>query len=249
MSTSKSGLSTALSAGLFLIDSTKTHDAQVKPSDLKVILVTRLSQYYTHLGLQETPDNSQTLEQLQVTTAKEALSIVEKVQHIIGTEHDGAPSDIPAIGTRDLAELRTLTSIVFKWGVDPLLNHVISSWPSKKNPESRIRSKIIDLTTAPEDYQLLSTLISGLMALLFPNGLQGPLPQTLITATILNRHVADLLRPCLALGWLPKSLASESTPTLDAVRPMAMRLLAMYVHCDHVTYHTHIYAVYHLLRL
>jgi hypothetical protein len=89
--------------------------------------------------------------------------------------------------------------------------------------------KIIDLTTTPEDYRQLSSFLVRILALLLPDGLHGRLPQTLITTTLLDRHLTDILKPCIALGWLPKSLSSEGTPTLDEIRPKIMRLFEMCV--------------------
>ena len=229
-----------LHAGSFLIDPTRS----TLPSDLQGLLVSRLAQYHAALGRDKPITPSSNIAELQLETAQEALSVVERVQKILcmgdppvsSTLEDRvqgkatiAPLDeAPAIGTRDLAQLRTLLSIVFKWGVEPLLILVMSAWPSKPSPVL-LGPKIIDLTTTPEDYRRLSSLLLHLLTLLFPSGVHGFLPQTLITTTLLNRHLTDLLKPCMALGWLPKSLSSEATPTVDEIRPNIMRLLEMYV--------------------
>jgi hypothetical protein len=164
------------------------------------------------------------LEETQFITAKEALSVLGRVQRVLNGA-DGETTDNPLIGTRDLGELRTLLSIVFKWGVDPLFSKVVLAWPSKNAlPESK-GPRIIDLTTSAEDYELGSSLVSELMNLLFPNDLQGDISQTLITTTMLDRHPVDLLRPCITLGWVPRYLASDSRPSLDAARPFTVRLL------------------------
>jgi hypothetical protein len=208
-------------------------------SNLKAILLYRLAQYYTHSERNGNVNESNTLGEVEFETAQEALYTVERVQQMLadsetqerapGLPADN-PGDAPSIGTRDLAEIRTLISIVFKWGVDPLLACVTSSWPSKLTSPLRSETTIIDLTSAPEDYQLLSSLTTRLMGLLFPDGVRGSLPQTHITTTILHQHTVDLLRPCIALGWLPKSLTHDSVLALDTVRPLVTRLLAMYVH-------------------
>lgn len=228
-----SELAKLIRAGSFLIDSTQ----KIAPSDLRDLLVSRLVQYHASLGSHKLYPDSTTLEEIQLETAREALSVVEKVQQILHT--DGLPVDgtsksqpsegAPIIGTRDLAKLRTLLSITFKWGVDPLLSLVTSAWPCKPSPILLSGSKIIDLTTTPEDYRQLSSFLVCILALLLPDGLHGCIPQTLITTTLLNRHFTDILRPCIALGWLPKSMSSEGTPTLDEIRPKIMRLLEMYV--------------------
>ncbi|KAG5646622.1 hypothetical protein DXG03_002926 [Asterophora parasitica] len=214
-----SNLSIALADGACLIDSGTTASA----SDLKSVLVGRLSRYYARRESAEAIPNHASLEDVQFLTAKEALSVVTRVQHIIGIVEEPGSDKAPLIGTRDLAELRTLLSIVFKWGVDPLFTRVMLAWPGKTTVHGQAR--IIDLTTFPEDYATLSSLISLLLYLVFPDGHEGRIPQTLITTTILERHAMDLLKPSLTLGWLPKSLSSDLRPVLDVARPLTMRLL------------------------
>jgi hypothetical protein len=234
-----SELASILRAGSCLVDS-----GQSAPlSGLQELLVSRLAQYHAALGHDHEPVTlTSTLQDLQLQTAQEALFVVKRVQQILDTSDSSSSSarkgqgqrstdaeGAPAIGTRDLAQLRTLLSIVFKWGVEPLLALVMSAWPSKPSPTLLEQPKIIDLTTTPEDYRRLSSLLTHLLALLYPDGVHESLPQTLITTTLLNRHLADLLKPCMALGWLPKSLSSEATPTVDEIRPKIMHLLGMYV--------------------
>lgn len=212
-------LRVALSDGACLVDSSPA----VPSLDLKSVLVNRLSRYYDRRGSGSVSD-SISLEETQFITAKEALSVLGRVQRVLNGA-DGETTDNPLIGTRDLGELRTLLSIVFKWGVDPLFSKVVLAWPSKNAlPESK-GPRIIDLTTSAEDYELGSSLVSELMNLLFPNDLQGDISQTLITTTMLDRHPVDLLRPCITLGWVPRYLASDSRPSLDAARPFTVRLL------------------------
>jgi len=232
-----SELASILRAGSYLVDS-----GQSAPlSGLQKLLVSRLAQYYAALGHDHEVTFASTLQDLQLQTAQEALFVIERVQRILSTSDSSSSSapkgqgqrstdaeGAPAIGTRDLAQLRTLLSIVFKWGVEPLLALVMTAWPSKPSPTLLEQPKIIDLTNTPEDYKGLSSLLTHLLALLYPDGVHGSLPQTLITATLLNRHLADLLKPCIALGWLPKSLSSEATPTVDEIRPKIMHLLGMY---------------------
>lgn len=221
-------LSQALSDGACLIGS----EGSTAPSDLRSSLENRLSRYHARCGT-GTVSPSDPLEKIQLITATEALSVVGRIQHILGADTlTGQPVDTLdadrqplLIGTRDLAELRTLLSIIFKWGIDPLMSRVTSAWPSKKAPDG---PRIIDLTTSSEDYTLLSFMASHLMDLLFPGDPSVRIPETLITVSILNRHLMDLLRPCITLGWLPRSLASDSRPPLDAIRPRIMRLLALY---------------------
>ncbi|KAJ7700055.1 hypothetical protein B0H17DRAFT_276446 [Mycena rosella] len=197
-------LQALLAAGRCIIESGSENAAR----DLKSVLESRLKSYYACLELNTTVDGSGTLQDLELTTATEALNVLEKVQEILDRED-------AAIGTRDLAELRTLVAIAFKWGVDPLLARAMLAWPSKS-----ARPQIIDLTTAPEDYKLLCGMMSRLLSIILSNN-----APTFITTTLLNRHLDQLLRPCIAIGWLPKSLASDAAP--DSIRPMAVRLLGI----------------------
>jgi hypothetical protein len=215
-------LRVALSDGACLVESS----AAAPSPDLKSVLVHRLSRYYDRRGSGSISD-SKSLEETQFITAREALSVICRVQNVLGgadTDATGT-TDIPLIGTRDLGEIRTLLSVVFKWGVEPLLSKVVLAWPSRRAPSG---PRIIDLTTSAEDYELLSSFVADLMILLFPRGLQGGISQTLITTTVLERHATDILRPCITLGWVPKSIASESRPPLDTARSFTMRLLSLY---------------------
>lgn len=226
MSDLSTKLINALADGACLVDSSMSRAAS---SDLKSVLAGRLSRYYTRLGSGSILD-SRSLEEIQQTTAKEALSVIARIQQIISAEdlspNASSTDPTPLIGTRDLAEIRILLSVVFKWGVEPLLFKVAPVWPTKS--PSAGGPRIIDLTTTPEDYELLISMTSELLGLLFPGGAKGPVAQTLITTTILQKHVMDTLKPSIALGWLPKSFASESRPCLDAARPLTVRLLNLY---------------------
>ncbi|KAF7352810.1 RTP1-C1 domain-containing protein [Mycena venus] len=61
-------------------------------------------------------------------------------------------------------------------------------------------------------------MVSRLMSIVLPTA-----SPTFVTTTLLNRHLDQLLRPCIAIGWLPKSLVSDSAP--GSIRSMTMRLL------------------------
>ncbi|KAK7470681.1 hypothetical protein VKT23_002103 [Stygiomarasmius scandens] len=222
--TPRKQLSDALTAGSCLIDSSPTPQ-----SNLKSALLARLDKYYACLNSTESPVNeSSSLENVQLQTATEALRVIETVQRLVDSS-----SDVPQkaeeellLGTRDLSQLRTLLSVIFRWGTEPLLIHVISSWPSTSST-TPVGPRIIDLTSAPHDYQNLSDMLDRLLALVFPSGLQGRMSATLITETLLRRHVPDLLKPSIALGWLPKSLATESIAPVDHIRPLTVRFLAI----------------------
>ncbi|KAJ3810019.1 hypothetical protein F5876DRAFT_89124 [Lentinula aff. lateritia] len=184
----------------------------------------RLQNYYSCLGSSSTLNDAATLENVQIRTADEALVVVEKVQRLLST--NAPDTGAPLLGTRDLNQLRVLLSITFRWGMDPLLSHVISSWPSTSS-STVPGAKIIDLTSTPEDYRHLADLVSRQLTLIFPLGIHGNTSSTIITEVILQRHLPDILKPAISLGWLPKSLAVDTMTPLDDIRPLIMRLMVM----------------------
>ncbi|KAH9938290.1 uncharacterized protein B0H18DRAFT_1081018 [Fomitopsis serialis] len=175
------------------------------PSNVADVLKQRLTQYYATVG-REFPTMDETLEVLQLQTALEAL-----------------------IGSRDLIQIRTLVSIVFRWGVEPQLGRVANAIPVKNVPKSQVHAgaKIIDLTDVPDDYERLSETVSRLLRLSFSKDAQSSLLQTAVTSALLNKHLADLLKPSIVLGWLPKNLATDTVKPIDSVRPAVMQLLAI----------------------
>lgn len=211
-----SKLVAVIQRGAILAGSTKSE----AKSSLQDVLTSRLSQYYSALGNDQADGLNGSLETIQLRTAQEALAVLEDVQTIVSTKGpDAAGTTMPGqtseqdapeelLGTRDLAQLRTLLSLVFKWAVEPLLARVTASIPSV-TPGGRRRTEvnIIDLTSIPEDYRILATSLTRITKLLLPSGIRGPLNATHITSAIVDRHLSDLLKPCLVLGWLPKSLA------------------------------------------
>ncbi len=100
-----------LQAGAFLLESPSS---TVSSSSLQSTLKSRIAQYYDHLQQPHNFDDTASVEEIKQVTAEEALSVVGCVQRIIGGQ--GSEDDVPLIGTRDIAQLRTLLSIVFKWG-------------------------------------------------------------------------------------------------------------------------------------
>jgi hypothetical protein len=231
MSTLASELALALAQGACLLNSsTPSHSP-----DLKSILRSRLLKYYSSLesqdGVKELKESS-TLEEVQFVTAKEALSVVQKVHRVLDIEDaktDGTPDQVPSIGTRDLAQLRTLLSLIFKWGIEPLFNRVVLVLPGLPIDPLNSRAKIVEVSQNSDDYRFLSEFVTSLFFLIFPRGVQGQISQTLITTTILSRHVSDLLSPSIALGWLPESLSSSSLPVIHEMRFFVIHLLKLYV--------------------
>lgn len=205
-------LESILQSGSFLLDTSGTTER-----DIKNVLVRRLTQYHQAFG--SPAPSFDTVEDAQLETARCALHIVERVQVILDPpdlQHEGDLKSAPAIGTRDLKTLRTLLSLIFRWGTEMLYTRLTPSLSSKPIPGT---PKIIDLTNTPADHAILSDLLLRLMGLLFPNGPKSTPPQTLISSTLLTRHGVDLLRPSMALGWLP------SEP-VEPLRPLVIRFLA-----------------------
>ncbi|KAF5321604.1 hypothetical protein D9619_000281 [Psilocybe cf. subviscida] len=189
-------------------------------SNLESALRNRLSVYYERIGEEE--PSLATQDDVQLVTAKEAIRVVQRVHRIIDlpAEEDPVSGEGPAIGTRDLGQLRTLMSITLKWAMSPLFQRVSREWPSNQ-------SKIIDLTLEVDDYRLLCDLTLAFLALIFPDGPQGRISQTLITTSILSLHVGDLLLPALSLGWLPELQATSVMQPLHSVRPLVTRLIKL----------------------
>lgn len=188
--------------------------------DLKGTLFTRLSRYYS-LKCANFPDELHPelpLEDLQRLTAKEALNSVIEIQAILEQDSSGACSGA-AFGARDLAQLRTLLSIVFKWGTEPLLTSCLL----KRPPEAATGQKVVDYGSISSQHESIVEFAISLMGIMFPNGSSGPIANTHISAILINRHLVDLLRVCFALGWIPKSWA------VGSLRPVTLRLVSMYV--------------------
>ena len=219
-------IASALVLGTCLLETSSTPS---NCQDLKSVLHSRLLTYYASLesqgGLKELRESS-TLEEMQFLTAKEALSVVQKVHHVLDIEDaktNGTPDQVPSIGTRDLAQLRTLLSLIFKWGIEPLFNRVALALPIIDTANTK--AKILDVSQESDDHRFLSEFVTSVYLLIFPRGVQGQISQTLITTTILHRHVLDLLNPSIALGWLPEPLSSSSFPIIHELRVYVIHLL------------------------
>ena len=220
-------LASALAQGTCLLE---TSSIPSNSPGLKSVLHSRLLKYYACLesqdGVKGEFRESSTLEEMQFLTAKEALSVVQKVHHVLNIE-DGTPDQVPSIGTRDLAQLRTLLSLIFRWGIEPLFNRVALALPVVNTANTG--AKIVDVSQESDDYRFLSEFVVSVYFLIFPRGVQAQISQTLITTTILHRHVSDLLSPSIALGWLPERLSSSSFPIIHEMRSSVIHLLKLYV--------------------
>ena len=217
-----------LRAGAALTGSSAASDTRL--ADLNSVLRRRLSEYHALSGRTIVEENSD-LEHTQLDTAKEALLVIENLHRALRARErqpvtDESQPDPSLFGTRDLALVRTLISIVFKWAIEPLLQRITAAIPSTSTSHAVSGARIIDLTGLPDEYATWSNMTSRILALPLADGTSSPLSQSVVTATLLNQHLPDLLLPCVVIGWLPKSLASESMPTGDALRPQVMYLLS-----------------------
>lgn len=203
---------------------------------LEDVLQTRLAQFRSASGqAEQVLEGKLSPEEIQLETALAALECVEKLQAIIiGSPHDHTnverqTREEVTIGSKDLAQIRTLLSLVFKWAVESLLSKVIAALPTQAAPKRHQSASIIDLTSVPNDYKVLSSTVDRLFQLLLPSGLQSSLSHSIITSNILGQHLSILLKASIVLGWLPRPLASESIPVQDHLRPLVVHVLALSV--------------------
>lgn len=228
----RSQLATAFRDGACLLD---TAHSSVSPSNLQSVLEARLSQYFSQINsprvFELETQKLRTLEDVQLLTAQESLSVLRRIQKILGLE-DSTPetsqatsSQPPAVGARDLGQLRTLISIVCNWGLNPLFSKVSQFW--NQFLESNGRGMITETSPSGDDLEQLSLMTLHCLSLLFPDGDQGPVEQTFISMAMLNRHLADLLRPGIALGWLPRNFTFDGRETRNGIRSLVIRILAI----------------------
>ncbi|KAF9782746.1 hypothetical protein BJ322DRAFT_1072320 [Thelephora terrestris] len=210
--------------------SSSTHDAN---ETINSVLSARLSKYYTERGVPEVDYDKTDLWAIQLQTAKEALFVVQQVHDAFAlaesntSEKATVQTEIPTLGTRDVSHLRTLISIVFKWGTDALLGRVAPNFTTSSFQNAQASASIVDLTRGPEDYKGMCDLTYQLLSVVLPSGRRGELSQSLVANLLLTRHLSDILKSCIVLGWLPKALSTPSFPVQDDIRPLTMRLLSL----------------------
>jgi len=210
----------------------KTTPTNHANENLQSVLSARLSKYYTERGVPEVDYDKTNLSAVQLQTAKEALFVVRQVHDTLTlaetnqSEKATVQTEIPALGTRDVSHLRTLISIVFKWGTDALLDRVVPNWTTLALPKAQGSASFVGLTRGPEDYKELCDLTYRLLSIILPSGHRGQLSESFVANILLTRHLSDVLKPCITLGWLPKALSTPSTPVQDDIRPLTMRLLS-----------------------
>ncbi|KAG8750550.1 hypothetical protein FRC12_012833 [Ceratobasidium sp. 428] len=178
------------------------------------------------LGVSSGALESEDVEELKTLTAMKSLEVLERVQSLLQEYDVDLPANTKeaagpqvAVGTRDLGVLRTLTSVVFGWGVSPLLAALYSS--SSATLESR-GSLQYDRNNLADR---LKNLTARLISLLWPFG-NNPstssqstrLLPTHITKNLVSRHVVDILRLSISVGW-------DLEATDEAVQEMTITLL------------------------
>lgn len=200
--------------------------------NLNSVLSARLSKYYAERGVPEVDYDKTDLSAVQLQTAKEALFVVRQVHNALILTEANQPekatmqTEIPALGTRDVSNLRTLISIVFKWGTDALLDRVVPNWTTAPLSKTQAHPTVIDLTRGPEDYKELCDITHQLLSVVLPSDHRSQLSQSFVANILLTRHLSDILKLCITLGWLPKALSASSFPVQDDIRPLTMRLLS-----------------------
>ncbi|KIY73777.1 hypothetical protein CYLTODRAFT_406490 [Cylindrobasidium torrendii FP15055 ss-10] len=209
-----------LLAGSFLIgakDSNSAHSSSNAAFD-------RLKKFYDY---QERPckvSAKTPTRELHLVTADEALDVVLQVQSIVGIPAEDE-SKIPPLGTRDIAHLRALLSLAFKWGTDTLLSHILGAISNSIKHTGP--SKIVSVDNAEQDYTRISSMLDRLLKLLFPESPESRFPQTHITTSILSKNLLDVLKPTVALAWMPSSISIASIQPLTHLRPYVLRLLSL----------------------
>ncbi|KAF8490277.1 hypothetical protein JB92DRAFT_3010158 [Gautieria morchelliformis] len=214
-------LSTLISAAAVLSGS---EQKTARSLDIATVLKSRLAR--THEILQQDgfdKFSEVNLEVLQYITAKESLRLVEMLQSSLDPDDyalSSPGSSSPLLGTRDLSYVRTLFSVIFRWGVAPLLTEFELIRPGRQAPETG-EPHIIDLTERELDHEDLPLVMLRLLKLPF-----GPtdLRQTWITS-ILSQHAVDVLTPCLVVGWAPKPMSDSFARHAKEVRSLTIRFI------------------------
>lgn len=197
-------LSVALLAGSHLTESQGTPH-----SSLKTSLLARLKRYYECIQTEPSVNESSSLEQVQLQTAEEALNTIERTNSIL----EATDSSMPLIGTRDIALLHTLLSITLRWAIEPCLSRVVVSCADEN-------------MVSDQDYIFLINHMHRFFRLVFPSGAQGPIAQSHIAISIIDKYAVDTLKLSITLGWIPKPLVSSASAS-DEFSTLTTRFLAL----------------------
>lgn len=216
-------LSTLISAAAVLSGS--DHETARSP-DLATVLKNRLVRTYDILDQGEYDDVSEVdLKILQFITAMESLRLLERIQSLLDPDDSGSETSSLLLGTRDLSYVRTLLSIVFKWGVSPLVTEFEPTRPGRHVPNAD-ETLVIDLTE--RQLRFADIPVIALRLLNLPFG-ATKIHQTWITTSILSQHAVDLLTLCLIIGWSPKPVSDSFAGHAGDVKGLAIRFINLYV--------------------
>jgi hypothetical protein len=218
MSSSDEELGQILNTAALLVDSS----LQKSHTDLRNVLTSRLVDYHALLN-QEYVQVDQSLDGVKLDTALRALDVAERLHSLLIARQlcDASACDEPLLGVRDLQRIRSMLSVILRWGVDALLTTERRSEPSKDNdnPSNSLIAHSHLLSIASRLTALLVSDVDGRME-------ASP---TIVASTLLEYHTCDLLKLYLVLGWPPDLSASESTPTADRNQLVMATVLRTYV--------------------
>jgi hypothetical protein len=108
-----------------------------------------------------------------------------------------------ALGTRDLGVLKTLFSIVFGWGLTPLL---VALYSSQSAASSASTSTPLDAMDLLRNLKILIVRIASLLwpSPTYPGTSAQPtrLFPSHITKILITAHITDILRAGISVGWI-----------------------------------------------
>jgi hypothetical protein len=179
------------------------------------------------------PEHGSTTD-MEFFSAKVALFVIEQIHNIV-LRSQNQNSDKPLLGSRDLSNVRTLLTLVFRWGTQPVLARLAPSW-SAPSTRTRPSQPVIDLTGNPTDEETLHSLASRLLQLVL-GGLPSPISGDVgdvsdggtspITPILVDKHLSDILHVAIAIGWLPQQMISCAGANYEKARSAVMALLQM----------------------
>ncbi|CUA70257.1 Cyclin-D-binding Myb-like transcription factor 1 [Rhizoctonia solani] len=189
-----------------------------------------------NLTLASNEIDGKTLDELKSLTVQKSLEVLEHVQALLRAHDADLPTDNKesnaprvALGTRDLAVLRTLASIIFGWGTTPLLVALYLQVNPPPTPSS-------DLPSKPTVIRDIDLLIAGLTSLLwssdiYPGSSTQPthLFPSHITKILITSHITDMLRAGISIGWLPESneRAQQIVSRLLKILPASQAIVSL----------------------
>lgn len=195
--------------------------------DLTTILKTRLTKVKDILNESISQElQSAELKKLQYMTGLESLRLVSELQDILDQEETPS-SGPPLLGTRDIACIRTILSIIMKWGLEPLLTELELNISGVGRPSIDRVSSIIDLTDRAIDLQQLPDVLLNIMHLMFKSATKT-VRQSWITSSLLSNHAVGVLTPVLILGWSSKPIMGSSDQK-QQLKEFSIRYISLYV--------------------